>query len=297
MVSQLGTWAVDIHSWDPPQAQWKSLVDALDLESQKDVTSYRHMIDSKRCLVGKLLVRAIVFELYGLNPTSLKFSRTELGRPYMSSQLPNHAYFDYNISHDSDLIVCGYIATFEASQFLQKIGVDVMQLKLPRGEQSIETFAEMLSESLTGTENDLIRQPSSSPSGRTTDEILLDHLLQLWTLKESVVKAMGVGLSRELTTINFSALPPSNQSFFVYSEPTIMKMEQQVDIKFSVDGKVCEGWSIWNTILHLPREIALDRYVLSVAVQFGKGADSDGTCIHGVNFKPIEELVTASLRK
>ncbi|KAH9811613.1 4'-phosphopantetheinyl transferase superfamily [Melampsora americana] len=296
MAFQIGTWAVDIHPWDPSQAQWKSLVDLLDLESQKDVASYRHMIDSKRCLVGKLLVRALLFELYGLDPTSLEFSRTKLGRPYMSRQLPNHRYFDYNISHDSDLVVCGFIATFEASPALQRIGVDVMQLKLPRGEQSVATFAEMLSESLTSAEVKLIRQPSPVPSDLTADEVLLDRLLQLWTLKESVVKAMGVGLSRELSTIDFLAIPPSDQSFFVYSPPARKEMEQQPDIKFTVDGQAREGWSIWTTILHLPRETAYDRYVLSIAGELENGTDSDGSCVHSVDFKSIEELVKASLK-
>lgn len=242
-------------------------------------------------------MRAIVLEHYGLNPTSLEFARTDLGRPYMSSQLPDHVYFDYNISHDSDLVVCSFIATFEASEALHKIGVDVMQLKLPRGEESVETFAEMLSESLTSTELDLIKRPSSTPSERTTDEVLLDRLLQLWTLKESVVKAMGVGLSRELTTISFLAIPTSDRSVCVYSEPKNMKMEQQPEIKFTVDEEASEGWAIWTLILHLPRAIALDRYVISIAGEFRNGIDSDETrIIHSLNFKPIEELVTASMK-
>lgn len=44
----------------------------------------------KGCLIGKLLVRAIVCELLRVNPSALEFSKTDLGRPYLVSKEPTY---------------------------------------------------------------------------------------------------------------------------------------------------------------------------------------------------------------
>ncbi|KAG0148392.1 hypothetical protein CROQUDRAFT_41417 [Cronartium quercuum f. sp. fusiforme G11] len=302
---RLGTWAVDIHSWDPSPIEWKALLDQIDHESQKAVIAYHHRIDSQRCLIGKLLVRAIVCQLWGINSSSLKFSKTDLGRPYLSSELPNGASFDFNISHDSDLIVCSFMACFDSTlNEDQRVGVDVMKLKLPRGEKSVKSFTEMMSDSLTHSEFQLIKQPSIiSSDQKSTDEVILDHLLQLWTLKESLVKGMGVGLSLGLNSINFSSLPILNEPNLIdFKEFKIATIESQSELKVTLNEKLLEGWTFWINILDLPRpssklsefksdEMVKDRYVLSVSAKLQDVQFINGKRKHDISFKTIQQLI------
>lgn len=176
-----------------------------------------------------------------------------------------------------------------------------MKLALPRGETSVVSFAEMMSESLTESELRLIRQPSTKPTDQSADEIVLDHLLRLWTLKECLVKAMGVGLSMELGSIEFASLPPPHPSTPTCSALTRLRLSPQANFGVTVASETLDEWLFWSVDLHLLRNEVdrcdspsmhppVDRYVLSAAARLASGIELDQLS-HEVEFKTVWALV------
>lgn len=179
-----------------------------------------------------------------------------------------------------------------------------MQLRLPRGEDSVGSFAEMLSESLTDCELELIKHPSLVPSRRSADEVLLDNLLQLWTLKESFVKALGTGLSTDLRSVSFGSLPLLNQPVLLsFDGPQCISMNLQSGLQPTLDEEPPKDWAFWVTVLSFSRsaldsldtnsnEVVMHHYVLSVAARL-RHEDLTDDVSHVVNFKSVSQLMTA----
>ncbi|MBW0530689.1 hypothetical protein O181_070404 [Austropuccinia psidii MF-1] len=82
-----------------------------------------------------------------------------------------------------------------------KVGVDVMEHRLPDHEPTPEGFSNLLAKYLTSQEQVLIEQRKKAGK-----EAVLNGLLQFWALKESIIKALGLGLRMELQSININCL-------------------------------------------------------------------------------------------
>lgn len=132
--------------------------------------NYKRWKDRDLNLLGKLLLIEGL-KLYGIESKCLKdLQYNTYGKPYLNLDI------DFNISHSGDYAICGLAKGL-------KLGVDI---------EKIERFD---MNSITGvfTKNESFFINSSEKKEKT--------FYDYWTIKESVVKAMGRGLSIPLEDI------------------------------------------------------------------------------------------------
>lgn len=150
---------------------------------------YRHKVDALRCLAAEALLHHAANDVLNLGSEELEIALGTYGKPYFVAH--PEAYF--NLSHSGEWILC---AIHDAP-----VGVDVEQEK-PK-QTDTHTFMsprEALLHSQLNREDKPI------------------NLFHLWTLKESLLKAAGTGLShdprlitisREATGIQVEGAPPT----------------------------------------------------------------------------------------
>ena len=153
------------------------------LNAEERQQHQRYIPPAKRheYLVTRVLVRSVLGEALGKAPDVLQFVVNEWGRPALapgSSSAPIH----FNISHTDGLVVCFVSTTHE-------VGVDTELLsRAPR--------------LLALAPNVFAPQELSDLAALPADQQAQRAVL-LWTLKESYIKARGMGLALPLDGFAF----------------------------------------------------------------------------------------------
>jgi phosphopantetheinyl transferase (holo-ACP synthase) len=128
---------------------------------------------------------AVLSIMPNITASQLHFARTELGRPFFQQihdieMLPP----DFNISHDGD-----YIAVV-SGPVNYKFGIDISKVQ-NQYDQDWNAFLEPFQSSFSIWELNWLTEPLL-----LNDRIARFHTL--WALKESVVKALGIGMCSDL---------------------------------------------------------------------------------------------------
>jgi hypothetical protein len=76
-------WLVDISSWEPSNAEWQLLLNALPEEESTKVMRFKFVADQKRALASRYLQRRACFETTGVPWSSVQIVRTKGGKPFM----------------------------------------------------------------------------------------------------------------------------------------------------------------------------------------------------------------------
>ncbi|GAA5845494.1 hypothetical protein JCM9279_003053 [Rhodotorula babjevae] len=185
------------------------LLDLLDPDSRADVHKFRFLRDARRCLCGRLLARYAASTRLSKPWPTLSFQKSERGRPYLEPSEQSTWTYDYNTSHDGELVVVASHGPSpsasphgppSSTMSSPRVGVDVMRIKNPWDGTSTDEFISGVAEQLAPRELSALSRLSWGPG---SDARRLRHLLALWTLKEAFVKATGEGLHRDLRTIAF----------------------------------------------------------------------------------------------
>ncbi|MBW0503841.1 hypothetical protein O181_043556 [Austropuccinia psidii MF-1] len=280
---KISTWISDISIWNPSSAEWKTTLDLFPDDIKRKIQGYHRLIDAKRSIVGMILAQSIVCSTYSLPWQTVKFSKTSNGRPYLVNPLPPGNRFDFNISHDGNVVVCCFCTeTGQSNDQLgqTKVGVDVMEHRLPDHEPTLEGFSSLLAEYLTSQEQVLIEQRK-----KASEEAVLNGLLQFWTLKESIIKALGLGLRMELQSININCL---------VSNPyldNLVSLPPQPQLRFAIDGQEDRSWTLWSAVWKLPDQKLRCRYMISAAIKIANSTFLPTPLIHNIEFKTVPELI------
>jgi len=159
-------------------SEYKQLLIPEEAEKQRRFYFPRHR---HQYLVARALVRTTLFRYTGIKPRLLEFSKNQYGRPdlILHDSLPP---IRFNLSHTDGLIACAVILK-------QDIGVDVEDME--RRAVSLETADRFFSKTEV---DDLHQVPESKKK---------DRFFDYWTLKESYIKARGMGLSLPLEQFSF----------------------------------------------------------------------------------------------
>ncbi|MBE9563251.1 MAG: 4'-phosphopantetheinyl transferase superfamily protein [Proteobacteria bacterium] len=125
-------------------------------------------------LVTRALIRSVLSHYIDIQPSAWRFSKNQYGRPeVITDVLP----IRFNLSHTEGLIVCGVVLK-------QDIGVDIENINRDNDTQNIAKRFFSAQEV-----TDLYSKPNQS-------------FFDYWTLKESYIKACGMGLSLPLNKFN-----------------------------------------------------------------------------------------------
>jgi 4'-phosphopantetheinyl transferase len=171
----LEIYAVSIPSEIPPDV-YNRLLSSIPNETEARIRKFLVKKSAYQTLCGELLIRNILSKKLSVSPDNLTFVRNSYGKPSLAN---SDATF-FNIAHSNQWV----IAAFDTAE----IGVDVEYI------HEIDlTIAERF---FSKKEHDTLMQKESDKR--------LSSFYDIWTLKESYIKAVGKGLSIPLNSFCFT---------------------------------------------------------------------------------------------
>lgn len=158
-------------------------------ERRKKISKFYFVKDKVHSLFAEIILRYALWEQYSLSSPYIEFEKAEYGKP----NLANHKDIHFNIAHSGNWVLCGIGNT--------PLGIDVEQIR--------EVKLSLLESIYTKEENDFIF--TQSPENRQK------AFYMIWTLKESYVKNVGMGLNIPLNSFSFR-FSESNTQFYLHGE-------------------------------------------------------------------------------
>lgn len=182
--SEIHLWCVSQDEINDPVllSQYAKLLSDEEKEKWQRFRFERHR---HQYLVTRALVRSVLSLYHPIAPEEWLFSKNKYGRPEAIQQ-PKTCKLRFNLSHTDGLILCGVVLNDD-------IGVDVENANQ---ELSVDEMAKFSFSSLEIRE--LMKLPRERQQLRFYD---------YWTLKESFIKARGMGLSLPLDQFSFHLGP------------------------------------------------------------------------------------------
>ncbi|XP_074072696.1 L-aminoadipate-semialdehyde dehydrogenase-phosphopantetheinyl transferase isoform X2 [Macrotis lagotis] len=179
--------------------------------------SPRMFLHPLACTVGRLLMRKLIAEKLNIPWNKIVLQRTSKGKPILvNDSFSTYPDFNFNISHQGDYAVL-------AAEPKVQVGIDIMKTTLP-GRSSISEFFRIMNRQFTETEWKTIKT--------SEDEwTQLDTFYRHWALKESFLKAIGVGIGFKLQRIEFNISPLHLEVGKVYRQTNML-----------LDGEEEEDW-------------------------------------------------------
>ena len=132
-------------------------------------------------LLTRAVIRSLLSRYLSRPPAEWAFETNRYGRPHLLPAL-NETALRFNLSHSEGIIVCGLVRNRE-------IGVDVEYVQ--RGGDLVNVADRFFSPQEV---QDLHKLPEAQH---------IDRFFDYWTLKESYIKARGMGLSIPLDQFSF----------------------------------------------------------------------------------------------
>jgi 4'-phosphopantetheinyl transferase len=133
---------------------------------------YRFERDRHTFLVTRALVRTVLSRYCSVRPADWRFAENAYGRPEIAEPA-GHPPLRFNLSHTAGLIAC-------AVAWDREIGVDVEVI----GERATVAIAE-----------DFFAEPEVAALCQLSEPERIQRFYAFWTLKESYIKARGMGLA------------------------------------------------------------------------------------------------------
>lgn len=147
-------------------------------EKQERVEKFARPDDAKRVLLADILVRSVIASELKVNSKTIEFKANKYGKPILKRDCGLH----FNVSHSEDWIVCAVDD--------KPIGIDIEKIRPVELEIAAQFFSEEEYKILIAK----------------SQEDRQYFFLDLWTLKESYIKAVGRGLSIPLNSFTVSFL-------------------------------------------------------------------------------------------
>ncbi|XP_064412894.1 L-aminoadipate-semialdehyde dehydrogenase-phosphopantetheinyl transferase [Latimeria chalumnae] len=224
-------WAFRYVSWSPSRAEWLLTARCVQCEERDRIGHFVFVKDAKAAMAGRLLIRKAIAEKLKIPWNEVLLRRTVKGKPFLVNSIPTNVHFSFNVSHQGDYAVL-------AADPIRQVGIDVMKTDLP-GSSTIPDFFRIMSRQFTEHEWKVIKSIGS-------EWAQLDMFYRHWALKESYIKAIGVGVGFNLQRIEFHVLPLHLKVGRVYKETTML-----------LDGEDDEEWSFEETMLDSNHHVAV----------------------------------------
>lgn len=154
------------------QKQIDQLKPFVSPEKRAAAGRFRFLIDARRTLLGDVLIRQIIHDMYAIPIDQVVFETEGNGKPVVR-QIPS---FHFNLSHSGDWVVC---AVDDAP-----VGIDIEEMK-PIDLAIAKRFFS------TEEYTDLLSQPAEQQEA---------YFFHLWSMKEAFIKLTGKGISYGLSS-------------------------------------------------------------------------------------------------
>ncbi|XP_071411139.1 L-aminoadipate-semialdehyde dehydrogenase-phosphopantetheinyl transferase isoform X2 [Pithys albifrons albifrons] len=211
-------WAFPCGAWRPQRREWLLAAQLVQPEEKERIGQFAFARDAKAALAGRLLMRKLIAEKMCIPWNEVHLQRTSKGKPFLANTVFGiNVNYNFNVSHQGDY------AVLAAEPELQ-VGIDIMKTNLP-GSSSIPNFFHIMKRQFTETEWGVIESMSNEWKQ-------LDMFYRHWALKESFLKAIGVGIGFNLQRIEFNVSPLQLEIGKMYKET-----------KMLLDGEKEEEWT------------------------------------------------------
>ncbi|ASD68786.1 4'-phosphopantetheinyl transferase family protein [Pseudoalteromonas piscicida] len=130
-------------------------------------------------IVSRAFLRAVLAKYTGLSPKAIQFARGLHGKPKLANP---GMQFEFNLSHSDDLLAC-------AVSLDQPVGIDVERIRYKR---NLKHLSKSVFSSSEQCEFELLPEQHQE-----------SYFFDRWTLKESLIKATGQGLTTKLSKVSF----------------------------------------------------------------------------------------------
>jgi 4'-phosphopantetheinyl transferase len=139
--------------------------------------------DRERFVIGRALARTMLSHYAAIRPREWRIDIDERGRPLLGHRPPGVADLRFNLSHTPGLIACAVAIGREVGVDVEHVGRQVVHDGIPERFFSPREVADL--RALPADEQGLV-------------------FFDYWTLKESYIKARGLGLALPLGQFSFS---------------------------------------------------------------------------------------------
>lgn len=143
------------------------------------IEGFRFDADKQRSLIGDLIVRQYYAKAMKLNPMEIEFDYNEHEKPSLKGFPKAH----FNISHSGDYVVVAFSDC--------PVGIDIEKNKGNRLKVAKRFFTQ---------------EEIADLNALPTEKEQVNYFYQLWTLKESYMKAIGKGISMSLNSFSFKKI-------------------------------------------------------------------------------------------
>jgi len=155
---------------------YQKVKSSLPQSVQSKIDSFRFAADKQRSLIGDLIVRKFYAKELKVDPFQLEFDYSEHEKPFLKSYPKAH----FNISHSGDYVVVAFSDC--------QVGIDIEKNKGNRLKVARRFFA---------------KEELDDLFAFAEEKDQIEYFYQLWTLKESYMKAIGKGISMSLSSFSF----------------------------------------------------------------------------------------------
>lgn len=237
-------WSFMANYWEPTEPQLLQISSIIQAEEKARIAKFHFMKDAKSSLVGRLLIRKLVNLKTGVPNNLITLARDEHNKPILISpklseidkflsnkpeitdnseeskaeqeegevnQKDNQPKCDsenskcpitnlnFNVSHQGNFVVL--VSEPSAVQ----VGIDVMNVEKPgRITDSVDDYFRLMNRQFTENEWTQIRTINDAIPLYFHNKAKLTNFTRFWCLKESYVKAVGVGIVIDLRSIDFT---------------------------------------------------------------------------------------------
>lgn len=143
-------------------------------QKKENIKRFKFPNDKKRTILGCNLLN-LLLQKNGIAQYQIKYSSH--GKPYLASDNSNAKF---NISHSGDWVVCCYSDS--------EVGIDIEKIRKINCDRIAKRF--------------FSKQEYEFLKNQCGESKTLKSFYTLWTLKESYIKALGVGLSIPLKSFS-----------------------------------------------------------------------------------------------
>ncbi len=168
-----------------PKSKFDTLIQCVQQEQRERILKFKLYKDALRTLAADILIRDIIINKGVLRNPDILFKRNQYGKPCLKNT-PN---FHFNLSHSGQWVVCAVSNV--------PVGIDIEEIVPIDLKIAIRFFAKEEIKDLFS-----LVEPERLP-----------YFYDLWTLKESYIKAIGKGLSIPLNT--FALKKDANGGFYL----------------------------------------------------------------------------------
>lgn len=149
-------------------------------EKRQRINKFNRRIDKLRAIYGELIIAYMVMKEKNIKNKHISFTKNKYGKPFLKGY--NNLHF--NISHSEEYVVCALSSN--------NIGIDIEKIQNIDFEAiSKQFFSEQEQKYILGN-NEIY---SINP---------LNRFYNIWTLKESYIKFLGIGMSMELNKFSLN---------------------------------------------------------------------------------------------